>query len=612
MTAQVYYPRVFFSNVTGAPLNAGKVYIGVANQDPQTHPVSCYWDADLTIPATQPITISGGYPVNNGARATIYLGVDAYSMTVRDKAGALIDYIPTSDSSQSSALVSVLDFGATGDGVTDDAAAIQAAIDSIPDTGGIVWFPRGTYKITSKLIIGDGSAAAPSTVQGVKLRGEGAWHYENIFASVGFPSTGATRIVWGSASASTMVEVRGPISSFEMEGILLDGNDVAAHCLDTYHICNSALTDVKMVNFTAIGWYHTAYKTPANTYIGACDNTFTRVRIHQSGVGGISCHTVGESAATPGNLDVARNSYHDCTFIAPDDATASAIVLQFCDLLSFHNCFFYSPGSGRAAPLRVVPPTGNTYFPSGIVFYNSPTIGTVVISGTWTPPDAPSWGNNSGIHFYPFTSDGIGTEPGGTYQGAGVYGWTHNGTWIGKHLKAQIGSTVTTSEQVVDKVVTDLTVANTLTQTDIYSKSIPGGLLGADGVLRLRITGEYKNNSGSTVGVQFRGYFGATLFFDSTSFTVTTGATPRSFEAIFEISARGGSAAQQTAKGAIELGAVGSSTGSAGAPATTLRATNAGLTLDSTAAQVLAVSVAHGTANSQISFIRHSATLELL
>jgi len=49
--------------------------------------------------------------------------------------------------------VSVKDFGAVGDGVTNDAAAIQAAVNSLPATGGGLYFPTGTYLIGSAIAI---------------------------------------------------------------------------------------------------------------------------------------------------------------------------------------------------------------------------------------------------------------------------------------------------------------------------------------------------------------------------------------------------------------------------------------------------------------------------
>ena len=50
-------------------------------------------------------------------------------------------------------VVSVKDFGAVGDGVTNDAAAIQAAVNSLPATGGGLYFPTGTYLIGSAITI---------------------------------------------------------------------------------------------------------------------------------------------------------------------------------------------------------------------------------------------------------------------------------------------------------------------------------------------------------------------------------------------------------------------------------------------------------------------------
>ncbi|MCE9577112.1 MAG: right-handed parallel beta-helix repeat-containing protein [Deltaproteobacteria bacterium] len=66
-------------------------------------------------------------------------------------------------------VTSVKSFGAVGDGVTDDRAAVQAAIDAATATGGTVYFPPGTYAISR-----DRSFAFGLKVAGtVHLRGAG-------------------------------------------------------------------------------------------------------------------------------------------------------------------------------------------------------------------------------------------------------------------------------------------------------------------------------------------------------------------------------------------------------------------------------------------------------
>ena len=54
-------------------------------------------------------------------------------------------------------------YGATGDGTTDDAAAIQAAADDIPSGGGKLYFPEGVYAINTTI-----------TLPGVDVHVEGA------------------------------------------------------------------------------------------------------------------------------------------------------------------------------------------------------------------------------------------------------------------------------------------------------------------------------------------------------------------------------------------------------------------------------------------------------
>lgn len=50
---------------------------------------------------------------------------------------------------KSRAWFNVMDFGAVGDGRNDDIAAIQAAINAASESGGVVYFPMGTYRVPS-------------------------------------------------------------------------------------------------------------------------------------------------------------------------------------------------------------------------------------------------------------------------------------------------------------------------------------------------------------------------------------------------------------------------------------------------------------------------------
>lgn len=60
--------------------------------------------------------------------------------------------VPRSVQSKERDIVSVKDFGAQGDGVTDDTAAIQAAVTSMAE-GGILYFPPGKYRLTDEIVI---------------------------------------------------------------------------------------------------------------------------------------------------------------------------------------------------------------------------------------------------------------------------------------------------------------------------------------------------------------------------------------------------------------------------------------------------------------------------
>lgn len=66
-------------------------------------------------------------------------------------------------------------YGALGDGTTDDTAAIQSAVDAAQAAGGgVVWFPKGTYKlVTNPIKLYSGTTPTITAYQNITLRGVG-------------------------------------------------------------------------------------------------------------------------------------------------------------------------------------------------------------------------------------------------------------------------------------------------------------------------------------------------------------------------------------------------------------------------------------------------------
>lgn len=86
MTAyRVQTPFPTFLDTSGSPLNDGYVYIGTTGINPETSPLSLFWDADLTQPAANPVRTINGFFSRSGSPGRIYIASDECSVTVRDK-----------------------------------------------------------------------------------------------------------------------------------------------------------------------------------------------------------------------------------------------------------------------------------------------------------------------------------------------------------------------------------------------------------------------------------------------------------------------------------------------------------------------------------------------
>lgn len=242
LSIQPTYP--IFTDIDGQPLEAGYVWIGTANLDPQTNPINVYWDAALTILAPQPIRTLAGYPSRNGTPARLYVNSD-YSIRVMNKNGSTVYSAPNATERYSAAVISSInaaqvvfdpagsgavptngqvkwreyvtfqDFGAVGNGVADDTAAVQAAITYASANRLTIW-AYGGFKITSTI-------SFPSNTNGCTIQGQSKQTYFK------FAGTGA---MFASLSTNSIVmrnlTLLGPGSSIAATGLSLQTSNPGA------------------------------------------------------------------------------------------------------------------------------------------------------------------------------------------------------------------------------------------------------------------------------------------------------------------------------------------------------------------------------------------------
>jgi len=89
MAAYVTLPFPVVLGRDGLPVENGFVYIGSEGANPETNPISVYWDAALSIPAAQPVRTINGFFSHSGSPGALFVS-SAYSIAVREKDGTLV------------------------------------------------------------------------------------------------------------------------------------------------------------------------------------------------------------------------------------------------------------------------------------------------------------------------------------------------------------------------------------------------------------------------------------------------------------------------------------------------------------------------------------------
>ena len=255
-----------------ATIRAALQYIGAGVARLSFAPGTWTIDDNVTIPSTLPCHVAAGcvFNVASGKTLTFNTSVDVdYPASWKTGAGTV------SATLSGDCCVSVKDFGAVGDGVTDDTAAIQNTVNSAL----VVLIPPLDYKVTSTITVPAGRI----------IFGYGA---ELICTSSQFNS-----LLLGSGCSVFGLSVTGPAAA------TYNANGIGIKCFGTNNapsaptfIDGPVIRDCTITNFGIYGIYLAYINGGAIE-----DNTITG--IGYAGIGGASCndlHIENNTVATIG------------------------------------------------------------------------------------------------------------------------------------------------------------------------------------------------------------------------------------------------------------------------------------------------------------------------
>ncbi len=227
-----------------------------------------------------------------------YTWASGHSTLLLSIDGSVMGDVPDYDHFSIVGLMSVKDFGAVGDGVTSDHAAIQMSIIEAEKTGTEVHLPAGTYLVDSPLIIkskmslvGDGQNSSVLEFSGADLVGNAAVIIDAI------------------ASGATIISVR-------LQGIGLSGSPsfsgLRINADLTRSLIDSSFYDLRIYNFSVGIISEFAF-----------DNIYQNVRVQ-------SCRKSIEL-----NSQTNATQFDRCSFVSASIAStlinAEGIIMNACD-----------------------------------------------------------------------------------------------------------------------------------------------------------------------------------------------------------------------------------------------------------------------------------------
>lgn len=273
----------------------------------------------------------------------------------------------------------VEDFGAVGDGVTDDSTEIQAAINAVGAAGGgVLHFDSKVYAIATGLTC---------VYDNVLLQGAGQGYTTSRPVTQDYLSA-ATTLLWTGAAGGTVLTIGPtPSSTFSLIGggvigIFIEGDLLAAIGLLLRSV-NNAMFDIVIEDCTTVGLDLQVESTIAGGP-GTQSNWFRRVVvIQQDATSGICVRLDGNTVV---GFNTSLNIFGNLTLLHRDGV---ALQLRNCDgnVFQFVRIFRHASGTAKGVTLQASN-TANDYTRHNTFMFLQPNAGGVTAQGTATGSNA--------------------------------------------------------------------------------------------------------------------------------------------------------------------------------------------------------------------------------
>jgi hypothetical protein len=309
-------------------------------------------------------------------------------------------------------VVNVKDFGAVGDGVTDDTVAIQAAINAVPNNGGAVYLPSGRYRVTQTINVGNGTDSLLSTKNCISINGDGIGSY--------FGTSAGTEIFYDGVANEqlSVISFNGSGDGFRLDGIEINANSLAGTGLRIFSVRTSTFSNFACLNFTKAGLDLKIRSGPNNAVKFASGNLFLNFFISSNNAtqalnGSFGILMQGNYA---NNDDWHRNTFiggvcQIAKSLSNSSPNACALYLGFTDSNTFTECDFKvfnntpTAGTGYALYLNAV---GNNNYPENNFFYGCALMADGTNSVAWNESTENTFGDHV---FYNYTTKDLETVP---------------------------------------------------------------------------------------------------------------------------------------------------------------------------------------------------------